>query len=137
MMRFRSTASSITCRARGARSRDYRGRFLALGDYHGQFNMTALALRTADFANGVSRLHGDVTRQMWQPLLQEREQNGQRPLTHITNGVHVPTWLSLEVAQLFEHYLGADWRDRQDDADFWNRVLDIPDEAMWTRPAER
>ena len=78
--------------------------------------MTALALRTSDFANGVSRLHGDVTRQMWEPLLQEREQNGQRPLTHITNGVHVPTWLSLEMAQLFEHHLGADWRDRQDDA---------------------
>ena len=111
---------------------DYRGRFLSLGEYHGQFNMTALALRTADFANGVSRLHGDVTRQMWQPLLQEREKTGQHPLTHITNGVHVPTWLSLEVAQLFEHYLGADWRDRQDDADFWNRVLEIPDEAMWT-----
>jgi len=111
---------------------DYRGRFLSLGEYHGQFNMTALALRTADFANGVSRLHGDVTRQMWQPLLQEREKTGQHPLTHITNGVHVPTWLSLEVAQLFEHYLGADWRERQDDADFWNRVLEIPDEAMWT-----
>ena len=111
---------------------DHRGRFLALGDYHGQFNMTALALRTSDFANGVSRLHGDVTRQMWEPLLREREQNGQRPLTHITNGVHTPTWLSLEIAQLFEHYLGADWRDHQDDAEFWNRVVDIPDEAMWS-----
>lgn len=110
---------------------DYRGRFLSLGEYHGQFNMTALALRTSDFANGVSRLHGDVTRQMWQPLLQEREKTGQHPLTHITNGVHVPTWLSLEVAQLFEHYLGVDWRDRQDDADFWNRVLEIPNDAMW------
>ncbi len=69
---------------------DHRGRFLALGEYHGQFNMTALALRTSDFANGVSRLHGDVTRQMWEPLLQEREKTGQRPLTHITNGVHAP-----------------------------------------------
>ena len=110
---------------------DHRGRFLALGEYHGQFNMTALALRTSDFANGVSRLHGDVTRQMWEPLLQERETAGQRPLTHITNGVHMPTWLSLEIAQLFEHHLGADWRDRQDDAEFWNRVLEIPDEAIW------
>jgi glycogen phosphorylase len=110
---------------------DHRGRFLALGEYHGQFNMTALALRTSDFANGVSRLHGDVTRQMWAPLLEDREKSGQRQLTHITNGVHAPTWLSLEIAQVFEKYLGADWRDRQDDPDFWNRVLDIPDEAMW------
>ncbi len=116
----------------GAANADHRGRFLALGEYHGQFNMTALALRTSDFANGVSRLHGDVTRQMWEPLLREREQNGQRPLTHITNGVHTPTWLSLEIAQLFEHHLGADWRDRQDDAEFWNRVIDIPDEALWS-----
>ena len=110
---------------------DHRGRFLALGEYHGQFNMTALALRTSDFANGVSRLHGDVTRQMWEPLLEEREKNGQRPLTHITNGVHVPTWLSLEMAQLFERHLGADWRDRQDDPEFWNGVLEIPDEELW------
>src|SRR4030095_10903979 len=55
----------------------------------------------------------------------------QHPLTHIPTGVHTPTWLSLEIAQLFEHYLGADWRDRQDDTEFWNRVLEIPDEAMW------
>ncbi|MEO5742345.1 MAG: alpha-glucan family phosphorylase [Vicinamibacterales bacterium] len=110
---------------------DHRARFLALGEYHGEFNMTALAFRTADFANGVSRLHGDVTRQMWAPLLQEREKNGQRPLTHITNGVHTPTWRSLEIAQLLERYLGADWRDRQDDSEFWNRVLEIPDDALW------
>ena len=110
---------------------EHRGRFLALGEYHGQFNMTALALRTSDFANGVSRLHGDVTRRMWEPLLQEREQNGQRPLTTITNGVHVPTWLSLEMAQLFEHHLGGDWRDRQDEPGFWNGVLEIPDQELW------
>ena len=112
--------------------RDHRGRFLALGEYHGQFNMTALALRTSGFANGVSQLHGDVTRQMWEPLLRERDTTGQRPLSHITNGVHMPTWLSLEIAHLFEQHLGRDWRDHQDDAAFWNRVLDIPDEAMWS-----
>ncbi len=110
---------------------DHRPRFLSLGEYHGQFNMTALALRTSDFANGVSRLHGEVTRQMWEPLLKEREKNGQHTLTHITNGVHAPTWLALEIVQLFEQYVGADWRDRQDDAEFWNRVLEIPDQALW------
>ena len=110
---------------------DHRGRFLALGEYHGQFNMTALALRTAGFANGVSRLHGEVTRGMWEPLLKEREHTGQRPLISITNGVHVPTWLSIEMAQLFERHLGADWRERQDDPEFWNGVLNISDEELW------
>ena len=110
---------------------DHRGRFLALGEYHGQFNMTALALRTSDFANGVSRLHGDVTRSMWEPLLKDRDQTEQHPLTTITNGVHVPTWLSLEMAQLFERHLGADWRERQDDPAFWNGVLNISDEELW------
>jgi glycogen phosphorylase len=111
---------------------DHRGRFLALGEYHGEFNMTALALRTSDFANGVSRLHGDVTRKMWEPLLKEREHRGQRPLTTITNGVHVPTWLALEMAQLFERHLGGGWRDRQDDLEFWNAVFNIPDDDLWT-----
>jgi starch phosphorylase len=111
---------------------DHRGRFLALGEHNGQFNMTALALRTSGWANGVSRLHGAVTRKMWEPLLAEREKTGsQHPLTTITNGVHVPTWLSLEMAQLFERYLGVDWRDRCDDSEFWNGVLTIPDEDLW------
>jgi starch phosphorylase len=110
---------------------EHRGRFLALGEHHGQFNMTALALRTSDFANGVSRLHGDVTRQMWEDLLREREHTGQRPLTHITNGVHAPTWLALELAQLFERHLGGNWRDHQDEAEFWNGVMNIPDEELW------
>jgi starch phosphorylase len=110
---------------------DIRSRFLALGEYHGDFNMTALALRTAGFANGVSRLHGDVTRAMWAPILAEREKNGQRPLTTITNGVHVPTWLALEMARLFERFVGPDWRERADDAEFWNAVLNIPDDELW------
>ncbi len=110
---------------------DHRERFLALGEHNGQFNMTALALRTSDFANGVSRLHGDVTRSMWEPLLAERLHTGQRPLTSITNGVHAPTWLSLEMAQLFEGQFGSDWHEQQDDPEFWNAVLAISDEDLW------
>jgi starch phosphorylase len=110
---------------------EHRARFLSLGEYHGQFNMTALALRTSEFANGVSKLHGDVTRAMWEPLLKERQGTQQRPLTTITNGVHVPTWLSLEIAQVFDKFLGSDWRDRCDDTAFWDRVLQIPDDALW------
>ena len=114
---------------------DHRARFVALGEYHGQFNMTALALRTSDFANGVSRLHGDVTRTMWEPLLKERDHAGQRPLKSITNGVHVPTWLALEMAKLFERHLGADWRERQDDPEFWNGVFNISDQELWNARA--
>ena len=110
---------------------EHRGRFLALGEHHGQFNMTALALRTSDFSNGVSRLHGDVTRTMWEPLLQERERNGQHPLTSITNGVHMPTWMSAEIAHLLDRYVGGDWNERQDDPEYWNRVLEIPDTDLW------
>ena len=110
---------------------DTRGRFLALGEYHGEFNMTALALRAAGWANGVSKLHGEVTRNMWQPILVEREKNGQRPLRTITNGVHVPTWLALEMAQLFERHIGADWRERCDDPSYWDAVLTIPDDELW------
>jgi starch phosphorylase len=110
---------------------DTRGRFLALGEHNGEFNMTALALRAAGWANGVSRLHGEVTRTMWLPILAEREKTGQRPLTTITNGVHVPTWLALVMAQLFERYVGADWRHRCDDPAFWDGVLTIPDDELW------
>ena len=110
---------------------DTRGRFLALGEHNREFNMTALALRAAGWANGVSRLHGEVTRTMWLPILGEREKTGQRPLTTITNGVHVPTWLALEMAQLFERYVGADWRSRCDDPAFWDAVVTIPDDELW------
>jgi glycogen phosphorylase len=110
---------------------EIRGRFLALGEYRGEFNMTALALRAAGWANGVSRLHGEVTRAMWAPLVGEREKTGQQALSAITNGVHVPTWLALEMAQLFERHIGRDWRDRTDDADFWNGVQTIPDDELW------
>jgi glycogen phosphorylase len=109
---------------------DDRARFLAFGDYSGQFNMTALALRTSGSVNGVSRLHGEVTAGMWTSLLAPRT-GSQHPLTTITNGVHVPTWMSLEFAQLFEKYLGEDWADRCDDPSFWAGVRDIPDAELW------
>jgi len=109
---------------------DDRARFLALGEYDNQFNMTALALRTAGWVNGVSKLHGEVTYRMWTPLLAPRT-GSQHALTTITNGVHVPTWLSLEFVQLFEKYLGPDWAHRCDDPAIWSGVRDIPDEELW------
>jgi glycogen phosphorylase len=109
---------------------EHRGRFLALGEYDGVFNMTALALRTSGWVNGVSRLHGDVTLKMWAPLLSSRT-GSQHPLTFVTNGVHVPTWTSLELALLWERYLGKDWLEHCDDEEFWKRIADVPNEELW------
>ncbi|MBE3072453.1 MAG: alpha-glucan family phosphorylase [Acidobacteria bacterium] len=113
---------------------EYRDRFLALGAYDSGsgmlFNMTALALRTAGAVNAVSALHGDVTRRMWAPIWPGVPAD-QAPVRAITNGVHSPTWVSAEMSKLFEKHLGRDWRGRLDDQEFWNKVLEIPDEALW------
>jgi len=113
----------------------YRDAFMALGLYDNGsgplFNMTALALRTAGSTNGVSQLHGEVTRVMWGPIW-PGVPDDQRPVRAITNGVHVPTWLSSEMTRLFDDHLDAGWRDRHDDPTLWNRVLEISDEELWT-----
>jgi starch phosphorylase len=112
----------------------YRDAFLALGHYDNGsgplFNMTALALRTSNFVNGVSQLHGQVTRDMWGPIW-PGVANEQRPVRAITNGIHVPTWLSTELAALFDRYLPADWRERADDPSVWERVQEISDRELW------
>ncbi len=119
----------------------YREAFLALGHYDNGsgplFNMTALALRTSNFVNGVSQLHGQVTRDMWGPIWPGLA-NESRPVRAITNGIHVPTWLSLEMAALLDEFLPPDWRERVDDPSVWDGVLHIPDERIWeTRQAIR
>ncbi|MFN7915271.1 MAG: alpha-glucan family phosphorylase [Vicinamibacterales bacterium] len=111
-----------------------RDRFLALGAYDNgggsQFNMTALALRSAGAVNAVSELHGKVTRQMFQPMWPDRSED-QIPVGHVTNGVHVPTWIAADLADLFTKHLGADWMERQDDPAQWDAVLNIPDDELW------
>jgi glycogen phosphorylase len=112
----------------------YRDRFLALGQYDNgagsQFNMTALALRTAGNVNGVSALHGEVTRRMWQPIWPDLTASAV-PVKSITNGVHVPTWISVPILELFKDHLGADWLAHHDDPAFWDRLSEIPDEDIW------
>ena len=112
----------------------YREAFLALGEYDNGggplFNMTALALRTAGSVNAVSQLHGHVTREMWAPIWPGLPEE-QRPVRAITNGIHVPSWLSAELTRLFDDHLDPDWRERHDDPAVWARVFDIPDEELW------
>jgi starch phosphorylase len=111
-----------------------RDRFLALGSHDSgsgaQFNMTALALRSAGKVNAVSQLHGQVTRAMWGaiwPGVPEAE----RPVASVTNGVHVPTWIASDLAALFAKHLGPDWLERHDDPALWDKVLTIPDRELW------
>ncbi len=112
----------------------HRDQFLALGAYDNgagpQFNMTALAIRSAGSINAVSQLHGEVTRAMFAPMWPDVPE-AQRPVSAVTNGVHVPTWISNELSELFAKYLGSDWLERHDDPAMWEGVLAIPDQELW------
>ncbi|MFH1485953.1 MAG: alpha-glucan family phosphorylase, partial [Chloroflexota bacterium] len=94
------------------------------------FNMTALGLNMADRRLAVSRLHERVTRQMWHSLWPDISED-EVPISHVTNGIHVPTWVAREMDQLFRKHLGQDWVKRHDDTQLWRPVLDIPDEELW------
>ena len=92
------------------------------------FNLTVLALRMSSFRNGVSRRHAEVSREMWRPLFGDTEP----PITSITNGVHIRTWLGLEMTDLLRRYAGPDWEELARDADAWGEALGrIPDEELW------
>ncbi len=91
--------------------------------------MTILALRASRHANGVSKLHGDVSRGLWKDVwagvpVQEV------PITSITNGIHTKTWMAPEFSALYTKHLG-DWEEHLTDANFWRGVMDIPDAQLW------
>ncbi len=104
--------------------------FMDLGFYVDSFNMTVLAFNLAGRRNGVSELHGRVTRRMWQSVWPKLPED-QVPITAITNGVHAPTWIAPELAKLFDEFLGADWIAKHDDPALWTRISEIPDRAFW------
>jgi starch phosphorylase len=108
--------------------------FFQLGQQTGSgtqaFNMSALGMRMANHRCAVSQLHEAVTRRMWHGLWPEVAED-QVPISHITNGVHVPGWIAPELYSLLERYLGKDWIDSHDDYELWQRLLDVPDEELW------
>jgi starch phosphorylase len=111
-----------------------REKFLSLGEYsdgHGgtNFNMTALALRLSKFHNGVSELNGKISRQMWTSLYHLPED--EVPITHVTNGIHTPSWIAPELDRLYDKFLGRDWMQHHDDPKLWERLTDLPDEELW------
>ena len=95
-----------------------------------ELSMTVLGLRTAQFGNGVSRLHGEVARKMWQHLWPERPPD-EIPIRHVTNGVHIASWLSVDMASLFNRYLGDGWRRHPSEKRLLTNVGAIPDEELW------
>jgi starch phosphorylase len=106
---------------------------LALGHdpASGDFNMTALAVRGSRFHNGVSRIHGGVSSRICAGLWPQIE-HVENPITYVTNGVHVPTFLSDEWHELFERQLGPGWRQRLDDVECQRGIHAIPDHLYWS-----
>ncbi|HEX7603697.1 MAG TPA: alpha-glucan family phosphorylase, partial [Polyangiaceae bacterium] len=108
---------------------------LALGrmdptDKTSQFQMPVLAIRASDHYNGVSALHGHVSRHMWSKLWPELPEH-EIPIQSITNGVHIASWVSDDMAALYTRYLGPRWSETTDDAALWQRAYEIPDAELW------
>lgn len=112
-----------------------RDEFLALGcdkeSWGDVFSMPVLALHLSKGANAVSELHGKVSRKMWKFLWPEKTEDDV-PIIHITNGVHMGSWLARRQRILYERYLGADWWKNLDDPDLWRLIENIPDSEIWT-----
>jgi starch phosphorylase len=94
------------------------------------FSMSVLGLKLAGHYNGVSKLHGEVSRKMWHFLWPDRPVD-QVPIQSITNGIHTASWLAPELQDLFDEYMPIDWMSKIDDPAVWEHVLAIPDEALW------
>lgn len=109
--------------------------FLGLGrqnphDPNEGFCMTVLAIRLSNTSNGVSKLHGQVSRRMWKAIWPDLPET-EIPITSITNGVHTRTWLAPEFWQLYDRYLGVQWEERPTDYSIWKRVDNIPNAELW------
>ncbi|MBN2055536.1 alpha-glucan family phosphorylase [bacterium] len=94
------------------------------------FCMPILALRTAGYRNGVSKLHEKVSQKLWQPVWTNVPQH-EIPITAITNGIHARTWLSRELSGLFDRYLGPRWKTQPANNELWERINQIPDAELW------
>ena len=108
--------------------------FMELGrrnpsDMGERFSMAVLAVKTSSYRNAVSRLHRRVGQEMWHDLWPDLP-IWEVPLTSITNGVHLPSWLNSDLADLYDQYLEPDWRDHTTDSKTWELVDEIPDEEL-------
>ena len=110
--------------------------FLGLGrvnpaNQEERFGLTPLAIRMSRSTNGVSRKHGEVSRALWKELWVDKPID-EIPITHVTNGVHAPTWVSPLLRALFEQYVGEDWTTLLQDRDRWQQAIEgVPNEELW------
>lgn len=114
----------------GATSEDMLGLGMHPADKNHTFHMTCAALRLARHVNGVAKRHGEVSRQIWQPLWPDHPVD-KVPIGHITNGVHLATWMSREIMSLLDAQLGETWLSQIDDPTLWDRVLEVDDATLW------
>jgi starch phosphorylase len=111
--------------------------FLALGradlsNDKEYFGMTPLAIRMCRSSNGVSEKHGEVSRGLWQKMFPDLADAGAVPISHVTNGVHHPTWIAPAFQALFEMHIGQDWHSAVREAERWSEAIwNLPDEAIW------
>jgi starch phosphorylase len=98
--------------------------------HHHEFCMTVLGLKLSRRANAVSSLHGEVSRAMWTGLFPGRAED-EVPIGHITNGVHVPTWLAPQMFRLYDRHLGPNWHRHSGEPDIWNGIENIDDAELW------
>ncbi|MEZ4229155.1 MAG: alpha-glucan family phosphorylase [Polyangiaceae bacterium] len=99
-------------------------------DPYEEFSMAVLALKTSQRANGVARLHGRVSRAMWSELWPHTPVQDV-PIGHVTNGVHVMSWIGVELAELLDRYLPPRWRSHPEEHEVWTGVEQIPEEELW------
>lgn len=112
-----------------------RDEFLALGranpdDSYESFSMAMLAINLSSKTNAVSRLHAEVSQKLFRAAWKELPEH-EVPITYITNGIHTRSWISEEMSDLYDRYLGPKWSEDIGDQNIWKRVEDIPDEELW------
>ncbi|MBX3081670.1 MAG: alpha-glucan family phosphorylase [Anaerolineae bacterium] len=111
-----------------------RDQFLDLGreDMGGYqlFSMAVLALNLSSAANGVAKLHGEVSRKLWQWMYPNLPMD-ELPIQHVTNGIHVETWVSREMGELFDRYFDPSWREDPTNPNTWWDIDKIPDAELW------
>jgi glycogen phosphorylase len=99
-------------------------------DYQEPFCMTVLGLKLSRRANAVSSLHGEVSRAMWWGLFPGKPEDAV-PIGHITNGVHVPSWLAPQMCRLYDRHLGVGWQQQSGTAKTWEGIENVDDGELW------
>ncbi|MFW5701615.1 MAG: alpha-glucan family phosphorylase, partial [Bacteroidota bacterium] len=118
--------------------RNYFKKLGLIGDYNPDepFSMTVLGLKLTSFHNGVSKLHGKVARNMWHQIWKCFPAE-EVPIRYITNGIHTNSWVARDFGELYDRYLGPNWRTDTDNQEVWDQIDNIPNEELWREKQRR